>query len=111
MTISDPAQLVGSLGCDGVMNVTTGNTDFLCPGDVKYMEVEVEKGLARYKYEAPSEAKVAGLGFFLVFQFTLEWMLPSFLNPQRKSSLERMKKISVCISLSTLRNVLMTLCS
>lgn len=59
VTISDPMLVLGSLG-DGLMNVTTGNTDFLCPGDVKYIEGEVEKGLERY--EAPSEAKVAALG-------------------------------------------------
>lgn len=61
VTISDPMLAVGSLG-DGLMNVTTGNTDFLCPGDVKYIEGEVEQGLERY--EEPSEAKVTGLGIF-----------------------------------------------
>jgi hypothetical protein len=61
VTISDPMLAVGSLR-DGLMNVTAGNTDFLCPGEVKYIEGEVEKGLE--KYEAPSEAKVTALGIF-----------------------------------------------
>ena len=61
VSISDPMLAVGSLR-DGLMNVTTGNTDFLCPGEVKYIEGEVEKGLERY--EAPSQAKVEAIGIF-----------------------------------------------
>lgn len=61
VSISDPVRVLGLFG-DGLMNVTSGNTDFLCPGEVKYIEGQVEKGLE--KYEAPSEAKVTALGVF-----------------------------------------------